>query len=80
MTPAGRRTSRRGVLYDAIYDAALLDELLDAIGGRRRFERPPRPADGITDEAYRRLRGSKRDTLEASVGRAEQSNTQRRLR
>ena len=73
--PGAQRTSRRGVLYDAIYDARFSTALLDAIGGRRRFARPARRGHGLTDRAYRRLRGSQRDRLEAPVGRAEQSNT-----
>ena len=63
------------VLYDAIYDARFSTLLLDAIGGRRRLAGRRGDVAASPTSAYKRLRGSKRDRLEASVGRAEQSNT-----
>ena len=63
------------VLYDAIYDRRFSTLLLDAIGGRRRFNGRRGQVTASPTSAYRQLRGSKRDRLEASVGRAEQSNT-----
>ncbi|HEY7024650.1 MAG TPA: maltose alpha-D-glucosyltransferase [Candidatus Limnocylindrales bacterium] len=63
------------LLYDAIYDARFSHELLDAIGGRRRFSGSRGQVTASPTNAYRRLRGSKSERLEATVGRAEQSNT-----
>jgi maltose alpha-D-glucosyltransferase/alpha-amylase len=62
-------------LYDAIYDSRFATALLDAIGSRRRFAGRRGEVTATPTGAYRRLRGSKHDRLEASVGRAEQSNT-----
>ena len=63
------------LLYDAIYDARFSHELLDAIGGRRRFAGKRGEVTASPTGAYRRLRGARRERLEATVSRAEQSNT-----
>ena len=76
VSPAGSAADEPPwLLYDAIYDARFSTELLDAIGGRRRFNGRRGQLTASPTGAYRRLRGPKRDRLEASVGRAEQSNT-----
>jgi maltose alpha-D-glucosyltransferase/alpha-amylase len=62
-------------LYDAIYDPDFATQLLDAVGGRRRLAGRRGEVTASPTQAYRRLRGSKRDSLAPSVGRAEQSNT-----
>ncbi len=63
------------LLYDAIYDARFSTELLNSIGSRRRFAGRNGEVAASPTDAFRRLRGSRRDRLEPSVGRAEQSNT-----
>jgi maltose alpha-D-glucosyltransferase/alpha-amylase len=63
------------LLYDALYDGRFAHALLDAVGGRRRFAGRRGELTASPTSAYRRLRGAKSDRLEASVGRAEQSNT-----
>ena len=63
------------ILYDAMYDGRFSTTLLDAIGGRRRFGGKRGEVTASPTTAYRKLRGSRRERLEATVGRAEQSNT-----
>jgi maltose alpha-D-glucosyltransferase/alpha-amylase len=63
------------LLYDAIFDPHFSHELLDAIGGRRRYSGSRGQVTASPTNAYRKLRGSKTNQLEATVGRAEQSNT-----
>jgi maltose alpha-D-glucosyltransferase/alpha-amylase len=76
VTPAGSATEEPPfVLYDAVYDRAFSTALLDAIAGRRRFAGRRGELAASPTAAFRRLRGARRDRLEPSVGRAEQSNT-----
>jgi maltose alpha-D-glucosyltransferase/alpha-amylase len=75
VAPAGSADEPPWLLYDAIYDARFSTELLDAIAGRRRFNGRRGQVTASPTAAFRRIRGSKRDRLEATVGRAEQSNT-----
>ncbi len=63
------------VLYDALYDPAFATQLLNAIGGRRRFAGTRGEITATPTRAFGRLRGTRRANLTASVGRAEQSNT-----
>ena len=65
----------RWTLYDALYDPAFSEALLDAIGGRRRFAGRRGEVTASPTSAYRKLRGGRGNRLEARVGRAEQSNT-----
>ena len=67
--------SRRGSCTTPCTDGRFSTLLLDAIGGRRRFSGSRGEITASPTSAYRKLRGSKRDRLEATVGRAEQSNT-----
>ena len=63
------------LLYDAIYDPGFASALLDAVAGRRRFAGRRGEVTASPTRAFREIRGSRRDRLEAVVGRAEQSNT-----
>jgi maltose alpha-D-glucosyltransferase/alpha-amylase len=63
------------VLYDAIYDPGFSTALLEAVAGRRRLVGRNGEVTASPTRAFRQLRGSRRDRLEAVVGRAEQSNT-----
>ena len=76
VTPPGATAGEAPyALYDAIYDSRFTTALLDAIGNRRRFAGRRGEVAATPTAAFRRLRGSKHDHLEPSVGRAEQSNT-----
>ena len=72
---AERLRTARWLLYDALYDGRFSTPLLDSIGGRRRFNGRRGQVTASPTQRLRTLRGSERDELEASVGRAEQSNT-----
>jgi maltose alpha-D-glucosyltransferase/alpha-amylase len=75
MPPGSGADDRPWALYDAIYDGRFSTALLDAIAGRRRLSGGRGEVAASPTDAFRRLRGSRRDGLAASVGRAEQSNT-----
>src|SRR3954447_5525987 len=75
LPPSSKPDDPPWILYDAVYDGHFSTALLDAIGGRRRFAGRRGEITASPTPAYRKLRGSRRDALEASVGRAEQSNT-----
>jgi maltose alpha-D-glucosyltransferase/alpha-amylase len=62
-------------LYDGLFEPAFATALLDAIGSRKRFAGKRGEVTASPTAAYRRLRGGRKAALEASVSRAEQSNT-----
>jgi maltose alpha-D-glucosyltransferase / alpha-amylase len=61
------------LLYDALYDPAAANSLLEAVAGRRRFGGRIGQVTASPTKAFRRLRGS--GPLVATPSRAEQSNT-----
>jgi len=63
------------ILYDALYDGAFSEALLDAVGARRRFGGRRGEVTASPTSAYRKLRGGRGNRLEARLSRGEQSNT-----
>ena len=72
---AGSEGAPPWLLYDAMYDPAFSTALLDAIAKRRRVRGRHGELAATPTAAFRGLRGSRSERLEATVSRAEQSNT-----
>jgi maltose alpha-D-glucosyltransferase/alpha-amylase len=64
-----------GLLFDALWDKAFCETLLEAIGRRRRFKGAAGEVTASSTRPFRRLRGRRDEPLEPSVLGAEQSNT-----
>jgi maltose alpha-D-glucosyltransferase/alpha-amylase len=69
--PAGRE----GILYSAVWNPAFGDALLGSIARRRRFKGRSGELIGAHNRAFRKVWGERHPHLEASVLRAEQTNT-----
>ncbi|HZE21052.1 MAG TPA: maltose alpha-D-glucosyltransferase, partial [Desulfobaccales bacterium] len=66
---------REGVLYEAVWEPGLCQMLLKTIERRRHFRGAAGDLLAVTTGAFRRLRGPAGETLEASIMKAEQTNT-----
>ena len=63
------------LLYDALYDSSFGKALLDQIAGRRRLDGRRGQVTATPTRAFKQLRGGSEESIEPTVGRAEQSNT-----
>ena len=64
-----------GVLYSAVWNPAFADALLGAIARRRRFKGRSGELVGSHTRAFRKVWGERHPSLEATVLKAEQTNT-----
>jgi len=64
-----------GLLFDALWDGAFCDALLQAIARRQRFKGAAGQVTAQATRVFRRMRGPADELLEPSVLKAEQSNT-----
>lgn len=69
------RGGDNGILYDAVWDHAFGDAMLDMIARRRAFRGTSGTLTGTTTRQFRQLRGPSSEHLDVSVARAEQSNS-----
>jgi maltose alpha-D-glucosyltransferase/alpha-amylase len=70
-----RAGDEEGLLFDALWDKAFCEMLLDSIAHHRRLSAERGELAAGTTKAFRRIRGVSDEPLEPSVLRAEQSNT-----